>query len=132
MGRAFTANMLSHDERLKETTNIRLKHPTKIPVVVEPADDAQPALSADVCKFLFPADMTVQQVQWVIRRKITDLKAEEAIFMFVSRRRKDEPVLAPKMLTGSALMSAIDEESRSEDGFLYLVYARENVFGKGA
>ena len=121
--------MMSHDERLRETTKIREKHPSKIPVVVEAADSTQPPLTADVCKFLFPAEMTVQQVQWVIRKKIANLAPEEALFMFVSQRPKDQPAPAPRMLTGSDLMSTIDEQSRSDDGFLYLVYARENVFG---
>jgi hypothetical protein len=130
MKKSVTAIMPSHDERLKETTDIRQKHPTKIPVVVEPADSAQPPLTADVCKFLFPAEMTVQQVQWVIRKKIANLSAEEALFIFARRRRKDQPDLTPAMLTGSALMSEVDAQSKSEDGFLYLAYAKENVFGR--
>ena len=122
--------MMSHDERLRETTKIREKHPSKIPVVVEAADSNQPPLTADVCKFLFPAEMTVQQVQWVIRKKIANLAPEEALFMFVRHRRKDQPDLPPALLTGSTLMSDVDAQSRSEDGFLYLAYAKENVFGE--
>ncbi|KAG8659444.1 hypothetical protein MANES_02G038300v8 [Manihot esculenta] len=68
--------------------------------------------------YLVPADLTVGQFVYVIRRRIK-LSAEKAIFIFVDN------VLPP---TG-AIMSAIYEEKKDEDGFLYVTYSGENTFG---
>ncbi|KAG8495938.1 hypothetical protein CXB51_009502 [Gossypium anomalum] len=65
-----------------------------------------PKLNHD--RYLVPADLTVGQFVYVIRKRIK-LSAEKAIFIFV------ENVLPP---TG-AIMSAIYEEKKDEDGFLY-------------
>ncbi|MBA0678916.1 hypothetical protein Goari_020233 [Gossypium aridum] len=75
-----------------------------------------PKLNHD--RYLVPADLTVGQFVYVIRKRIK-LSAEKAIFMFV------ENVLPP---TG-AIMSAIYEEKKDEDGFLYVTYCGENTFG---
>ncbi|KAH9721325.1 Autophagy-related protein 8f [Citrus sinensis] len=68
--------------------------------------------------YLVPADLTVGQFVYVIRKRIK-LSAEKAIFIFVDN------VLPP---TG-AIMSAIYEEKKDEDGFLYVTYSGENTFG---
>ncbi|KAH0942245.1 hypothetical protein HID58_001882 [Brassica napus] len=65
-----------------------------------------------------PADLTVGQFVYVIR-KIIKLSAEKAIFIFVDN------VLPP---TG-ALMSAVYEEKKDDDGFLYVTYSGENTCG---
>ncbi|RXI01178.1 hypothetical protein DVH24_001412 [Malus domestica] len=54
-----------------------------------------------------------------IDKKKIKLSAEKAIFIFVDN------VLPP---TG-AIMSAIYEEKKDEDGFLYITYSGENTFG---
>nr|GMD82521.1 autophagy-related protein 8F [Ipomoea batatas] len=68
--------------------------------------------------YLVPADLTVGQFVYVIRKRIK-LSAEKAIFIFVDN------VLPP---TG-AIMSAIYDEKKDEDGFLYVTYGGENTFG---
>ncbi|KAL2646408.1 hypothetical protein AAZV13_05G053600 [Glycine max] len=71
-----------------------------------------------VSRYLVPADLTVGQFVYVIRKRIK-LSAEKAIFIFVDN------VLPP---TG-AIMSAIYDEKKDEDGFLYVTYSGENTFG---
>jgi len=63
----------------------------------------------DKKKYLVPADLTVGQFVYVIRKRIK-LAAEKAIFIFV------DEVLPPT----AALMSSIYEEHKDEDGFLYI------------
>lgn len=58
-----------------------------------------------------PADLTVGQFVYVIRKRIK-LSPEKAIFIFV------DEVLPPT----AALMSSIYEEHKDEDGFLYITY----------
>jgi GABA(A) receptor-associated protein len=60
---------------------------------------------------LVPADLTVGQFVYVIRKRIK-LSPEKAIFIFV------DEVLPPT----AALMSSIYEEHKDEDGFLYITY----------
>lgn len=72
----------------------------------------------DKKKYLVPQDLTVGQFVYVIRKRIK-LAPEKAIFIFVNN------VLPPT----AALMSAIYEEHKEEDGFLYITYSGENTFG---
>uniref|UniRef100_A0A2K1XR61 Autophagy-related protein n=1 Tax=Populus trichocarpa TaxID=3694 RepID=A0A2K1XR61_POPTR len=69
-------------------------------------------------RYLVPADLTVGQFVYVIRKRIK-LSAEKAIFIFVDN------VLPP---TG-AIMSSIYDEKKDEDAFLYVTYSGENTFG---
>ncbi|RYR29355.1 hypothetical protein Ahy_B01g053752 [Arachis hypogaea] len=88
-----------------------------IVVIVEKAERSD-IPSIDKKKYLVPADLTVGQFVYVIRKRIK-LSAEKAIFIFVDN------VLPP---TG-AIMSAIYDEKKDEDGFLYVTYSGENTFG---
>ena len=72
----------------------------------------------DKKKYLVPADLTVGQFVYVIRKRIR-LSPEKAIFIFVNG------VLPPT----AALMSAVYEEHKDADGFLYIQYSGENTFG---
>ncbi|KAK7346708.1 hypothetical protein VNO80_21231 [Phaseolus coccineus] len=105
------------EKRRAEAARIREKYPDRIPVIVEKAERSD-IPSIDKKKYLVPADLTVGQFVYVIRKRIK-LSAEKAIFIFVDN------VLPP---TG-AIMSAIYEEKKEEDGFLYVTYSGENTFG---
>jgi GABA(A) receptor-associated protein len=96
----------------------------------------------DKKKYLVPADLTVGQFVYVIRKRIK-LSPEKAIFIFV------DEVLPPT----AALMNSIYGEHKvrleaplpyqgeladlfcsckqDEDGFLYITYSGENTFGEG-
>ncbi|KAI5417473.1 Autophagy- protein 8f, variant 2, partial [Lathyrus oleraceus] len=105
------------EKRSAEAARIREKYPDRIPVIVEKAERSD-IPSIDKKKYLVPADLTVGQFVYVIRKRIK-LSAEKAIFIFVDN------VLPP---TG-AIMSAIYDEKKDEDGFLYVTYSGENTFG---
>lgn len=77
--------------------------------------------SCDDCRYLVPADITAGQLVYVVRKRIK-LSPEKALFIFV---RNSLPPTA-------SLMSAIYEEFKDEDGFLYLTYSGENSFGFNA
>ncbi|KAG5538631.1 autophagy-related protein 8f [Rhododendron vialii] len=108
-----------HDfaKRHAEAARIREKYPDRIPVIVEKAERSD-IPNIDKKKYLVPADLTVGQFVYVIRKRIK-LSAEKAIFIFVDN------VLPP---TG-AIMSTIYDEKKDEDGFLYVTYSGENTFG---
>jgi len=105
------------EKRASEAARIRGKYGDRVPVIVERAEKSDiPTL--DKKKYLVPADLTVGQFVYVIRKRIK-LNAEKAIFIFVNN------VLPPT----AALMNAIYEEHKDDDGFLYVTYSGENTFG---
>ncbi|KAE8785502.1 autophagy-related protein 8a [Hordeum vulgare] len=105
------------ERRQAEANRIREKYSDRIPVIVEKAGKSD-IPDIDKKKYLVPADLTVGQFVYVVRKRIK-LSAEKAIFIFVKN------TLPPT----AALMSAIYEENKDEDGFLYMTYSGENTFG---
>ncbi|XP_061345482.1 autophagy-related protein 8C-like isoform X1 [Gastrolobium bilobum] len=103
--------------RQAEAASIREKYPDRIPVIVEKAERSDIS-DIDKKKYLVPADLTVGQFVYVVRKRVK-LSAEKAIFVFVNN------TLPPT----AALMSAIYEENKDDDGFLYMTYSGENTFG---
>ncbi|KAJ6320570.1 MICROTUBULE-ASSOCIATED PROTEINS 1A/1B LIGHT CHAIN 3-RELATED [Salix viminalis] len=105
------------EKRRAEASRIREKYPGRIPVIVEKAERSD-IPNIDKKKYLVPADLTVGQFVYVIRKRIK-LSAEKAIFILVDN------ALPP---TG-AILSSIYDEKKDEDGFLYVTYSGENTFG---
>ncbi|KAF5726451.1 beta-1 3-galactosyltransferase 2 isoform X2 [Tripterygium wilfordii] len=105
------------ERRQAEAARIREKYPDRIPVIVERAEKSD-VPDIDKKKYLVPADLTVGQFVYVVRKRIK-LTPEKAIFIFVKN------ILPPT----AAIMSAIYEENKDEDGFLYMTYSGENTFG---
>ncbi|CAG8109207.1 unnamed protein product [Penicillium salamii] len=98
------------EKRKAEAERIRQKYADRIPVICEKVEKSDIA-TIDKKKYLVPADLTVGQFVYVIRKRIK-LSPEKAIFIFV------DEVLPPT----AALMSSIYEEHKDEDGFLYITY----------
>mmetsp|Transcript_136 Transcript_136/g.665 ORF Transcript_136/g.665 Transcript_136/m.665 type:complete len:115 (-) Transcript_136:252-596(-) len=92
--------------------------PSRVPQVIVERAEKSDIPDLDKKKYLVPADLTVGQFVYVIRKRIK-LSPEKAIFVFVNN------VLPPT----AALMSSIYEEHKEEDGFLYIAYSGENTFG---
>ncbi|KAF3793502.1 Autophagy-related protein 8A [Nymphaea thermarum] len=131
------------ERRKTESTRIREKYPERIPVIVEKADRTD-IPDIDKKKYLVPADLTVGQLVYVIRKRIK-LSPEKAIFIFVKNvlpptgKRKlrvnynllsfSRWIIANSVAFTGAMMSAIYEEHKDEDGFLYMTYSGENTFG---
>lgn len=105
------------NDRIAESQRIREKYPDRIPVIVERTDQSD-IDKIDKSKFLVPADLTVGQFVYVIRKRIK-LTAEKAIFIFVNGT-------LPKT---STLMSNLYKTEKSDDGFLYVKYSGESTFG---
>ncbi|CAN6276979.1 unnamed protein product, partial [Urochloa humidicola] len=105
------------EKRQSEANRIREKYPDRIPVIVEKAERSD-IPDIDKKKYLVPADLTVGQFVYVVRKRIK-LSAEKAIFIFVKN------TLPPT----AALMSSIYDENKDDDGFLYMTYSGENTFG---
>lgn len=104
--------------RTEESTRIREKYPTRIPVIVEMKEDSKDVPNIDKKKFLVPSDLTVGQFIYVIRKRI-QLAPEKALFCFI-----DDTIPST-----NNLMSQLYTDHKAEDGFLYITYTGENTFG---
>mmetsp|Transcript_79895 Transcript_79895/g.159522 ORF Transcript_79895/g.159522 Transcript_79895/m.159522 type:complete len:125 (-) Transcript_79895:250-624(-) len=105
------------EKRKLKAERIRSKYPERVPVICE-RDPRSDIPDIDKKKYLVPADLTVSQFTFVIRKRIK-LPPESAMFLFI----KDH--LPQK----ASLMSTVYEEEKDEDGFLYITYSGENTFG---
>ena len=106
-------------QRAIEATKIRQKYPDRIPVIVERAQNIRsdiPQINKN--KYLVPRDLTFGQFIFVIRRQL-ELLPDKAIFLFVNNA-----LLPTSTFMGEAYSSYADT-----DGFLYVVYSGESVFG---
>ena len=106
------------ERRKNESSRIRKKYPDKIPVIVENSPRSDVPL-IDKSKYLLPADLTVGQFVYVIRKRIV-LNQEKALYVFIQNK-----ILPPT----AAMMSTIYEQYKDDDGFLYISYACESTFG---
>jgi len=105
------------EERICESTKIGLRHPFKVPVIIEPHRN-EPTL-LDKFKYLVPQEFTMGQFQ-VILRKRTKLDPKQALFVFVN---------GEQMVPMTILMEVLYLERKDPDGFLYITYSQENTFG---
>jgi len=107
------------EKRLEETNKILKKYPDRIPVICEISNEKNSDLpKINKFKFLVPYDLTVGQLMLILRSRM-NLPPEKAIFIFVGS------IIPPN----SENIKVIYDRFKDEDGFLYITYSGENVFG---
>nr|CAD7455617.1 unnamed protein product [Timema tahoe] len=73
----------------------------------------------DKTKFLVPQEITMSQFVSIIRNRM-QLGSTQAFYLLVNNR---------SMLSLSKTLAEVYNEYRADDGFLYLTYASQEVFG---
>ena len=111
-------NNHSLDNRIIESNRIRKKYENRVPLIVL-KDKSSNLPEIEPYKFLAPDDITLGQFMHVLRKKIK-LDDTQSLFCFVN-----ENVLVNTAQT----MMNIYNDNKDEDGFIYLTYCSENVFG---
>lgn len=114
------------EKRCKESARIVERYPTRIPVVCERVPNFiqknnLPELSKK--KFLVPNTMTLSQFYCVLKQQIKEERpsaANKSLYFLLRNRR------APRM---GRELKEIYAESKWEDGFLYLHFCEESLFG---
>lgn len=107
----------SFEARKAQSQRVLQQNPDRVPVIIERATGSSLA-KIDKSKYLVPRDLIMGQFMHVIRKHVK-LTEKQAIFVFVNNS-------LPPM---SAVFSTIYENFKDEDGFLYITYSGENVFG---
>ena len=105
------------DKRTQESEQIRNKYPDRIPIIVEKYKDCK-LPDVDKCKYLVPNDMTMSKFIFVVRKRI-ELDSSQALFITVNG----------SMAPASQTVGELYDDKKDEDGFLYVTYCSENVFG---
>lgn len=107
-------------ERNIESTKIIKRYPDRVPVICEKNSRDFGIPDINKHKYLVPYNLTIGQFIYVIRKQIR-LPASSALFLFVG----EDAILLPI----SSKMNDIYHQYKNKDGFLYIMYSRENVFG---
>jgi GABA(A) receptor-associated protein len=110
----------SFNERFEESNRVLIKYPDRKPIICEKSNKANTTNLPDIDKkkYLVPDDLNVGQFIYVIRNRMK-LKPEEAIFLFINN----------KFMPVTAIIGQIYSQEKDNDGFLYIEYDKENVFG---
>lgn len=130
----------------EESAAIRMKFPTKIPVNINKTIEHCTAMPNYIClnnwlfsfqiiverftketdlplldkrKFLVPQELTMSQFVSIIRTRMK-IGPSKALFLLVNNR---------SMVSLSKSLAEIYCENRHHDGFLYVTYASQEVFG---
>ena len=103
-------------ERMEESQRIRNKYPDRIPVVCDKIPHS--TINSLKKKFIVPKNLTSIQMSFIIRKQL-DLTSNKGLFLFIDN------IIANSMMT----IGELDTQYRNEDGFLYIKYTDENVFG---
>ena len=107
----------SINQRKKEVKSLALRHPSRVPVLIYPADKNQPKIEKS--KYLVPKDISMSQFQYIIKKYIS-INSNEAIFLYTKNN---------SLVHSSKSIAEIYNEHKSEDDFLYFIYSVENTFG---
>ena len=109
----------SYDQRVNESTKVINKYPERIPVICEKLSKSNSNTpNIDKKKYLVPKDLTLGQFIYIIRKRI-GIDPAQGLFLFANG-------IIPST---SMNMSEIYFLHKDSDGFLYLKYSCENVFG---
>nr|XP_039273280.1 microtubule-associated proteins 1A/1B light chain 3C-like isoform X1 [Styela clava] len=105
--------------RKAELKGIREKFPTKMPIIVERYKKEKYLPFLDKTKYLVPQELTMSQFATIIRNRMC-VGSSQAVYFTVNKRHM------PNM---SMTISEIYQDNVDEDGFLYMTYASQEMFG---
>ena len=105
-------------ERVKKSQIILEKYPDRVPLIILPSKNDRDSYPIDKTKYITPRDLTLLQLQHIIRRRI-HFPAEKALFMFINN----------KIYPITSVIGTVYDNNKDSDGFLYITYCQENTFG---
>jgi GABA(A) receptor-associated protein len=117
---ATAGGSLTNDqlERVKKSQFILEKYPDRVPLIVQPSKSDRDAYPIDKSKYITPRELTLLQLQQIIRKRI-HFPAEKALFMFINNR----------IYPITSMIGTIYDANKDADGFLYVSYCQESTFG---
>ena len=107
-----------HLERFKKSQLILEKYPDRVPLIIQPSKTDRDAHPIDKSKYITPRDLTLLQLQQIIRKRI-HFPAEKAMFIFINN----------KIYPITSVIGPVYDTNKDTDGFLYVTYCQESTFG---
>ena len=107
-----------HLERFKKSQLILEKYPGRVPLIIQPSKTDRDAYPIDKSKYITPRDLTLLQLQQIIRKRI-HFPAEKAMFIFINN----------KIYPITSVIGPVYDTNKDTDGFLYITYCQESTFG---
>jgi GABA(A) receptor-associated protein len=114
----FTQQNPDSNKRLAESSKIREKYPDRIPIICE-RDPRSFLLNCEKNKFLVPGELTISQFGYIIRKRIS-MDKSNALFLLINGKNS---------IAGDISMSEIYDKHKTTDGFLYISYTGEVLYG---
>jgi GABA(A) receptor-associated protein len=115
----FKKLMPDPTKRLEESIKLREKYPDRIPIICEKDPKSKLAV-IDKTKYLAPAELTVSQFVHIVKKKL-EISKEQALFLLIGGKNS---------ASGESVLSDIYQQHKdSEDGFLYITYTGDLVWG---
>uniref|UniRef100_A0A8C5A3I0 Microtubule-associated protein 1 light chain 3 gamma n=1 Tax=Gadus morhua TaxID=8049 RepID=A0A8C5A3I0_GADMO len=108
--------------RKLEVDGIRSKFPNKIPVIIESYQREKYLPPLDKTKFLVPQELTMTQFVTIIRNRMA-LLPTQAFYLLINNTG-----LSSMSLT----MAQMYRDHQDDDGFLYMTYASQEMFGSAS
>ena len=105
-------------QRKEESDRVLSKYPDRVPIICEKSIRSK-IMDLDKKKYLVPDNLTAGQLVYIIRNRLC-LPSEKAIFLFIGN----------SIPPSSCSLRDIYEQYKDKDGFLYIQYNEENVFGE--
>ncbi|XP_059622173.1 microtubule-associated proteins 1A/1B light chain 3A-like isoform X2 [Phlebotomus argentipes] len=98
---------------------LRYKFPTKVPVILERYRSERDLPDIGQRKYVIPQEMSMSQFHQMVRQRM-NLSPSKALFFLVNNRT---------MICLSKSLLEVYDEFQDADGFLYITYASQDVFG---
>ncbi|KAF5284153.1 hypothetical protein FQR65_LT00153 [Abscondita terminalis] len=105
--------------RKEEVMAIRNRFPTKIPIIVQRFTKENNLPLLDKSKFLVPQEITMSQFLTIIRNRM-HITSSQALYLLINNR---------SLVSLSLTLAEVYTEHACSDGFLYITYASQEVFG---
>ncbi len=106
------------EERKLECQRVMQEHPNKVPIIVEKAPTTR-IHEIDKTKYLVERSLSLPQFTASIRKKL-DLDEKEGLFLLANGKIS---------LSQNEIINSIYQKFKDKDGFLYIAYASEEIWG---
>eukprot|EP00112_Aurelia_sp_Birch-Aquarium-sp1_P005562 Seg1634.14 transcript_id=Seg1634.14/GoldUCD/mRNA.D3Y31 product="Microtubule-associated proteins 1A/1B light chain 3B" protein_id=Seg1634.14/GoldUCD/D3Y31 len=105
--------------RKRDSEAIMALYPDKVPIIIERYKNERNLPVLDKIKYLVPFDMTMGSLANITRKRL-QLSSAQSLFLLVNHK---------SMACASTLLSDVYRDEKDDDGFVYVVYASQEVFG---